>query len=50
MKLLAENGHKFSNLQEFYLGGNQITDVGLKVLAENGRKFLKLQKISLDEN
>jgi hypothetical protein len=39
LKALAENGHKFQDLQEVSLQNNQITDVGLKALAENGHKF-----------
>ena len=29
LKILAENGHKFPNLQEFWLPRNKITDEGL---------------------
>ena len=48
--MLAENGDKFKSLQTIHLGGNQITDAGLKALAENGEKFKSLQTIHLGWN
>ncbi len=47
---LAENGHKFSQLQAICLGSDQITDAGLKALAENCHKFLEIGRISLWSN
>ncbi len=47
---MAENGHKFSQLQEICLGSNKITDAGLKALAENGHKFSQLEGIYLKGN
>jgi hypothetical protein len=47
---LAENGHKFPNIQRIYLSNNKITDAGVKALAENGDKFKNLDLIELGGN
>jgi hypothetical protein len=44
LKALAENGHKFPNLQRVWLGNNQITDVGLKQVKQQYKLKFQIYK------
>ncbi len=50
MKALAATAGNFLNLTEIHLGGNQITDEGVKSLATSAGNFSNLKKISLYKN
>jgi hypothetical protein len=44
LKALAENGHKFQNLQKVWLENNQITDVGLQQVKQQYKLKFSIYK------
>lgn len=50
LKVFAENGQKFSNLQTVWFDNNQIKDACLKVFAQNGHKSSNFQEVSFYNN